>query len=60
VKAAWAYRDNIFPAITFLGNNEFEVKDAASREATMMVMGFTIAALRRAKTNLAYKQQLIL
>ena len=57
---AWSSTENIYPSIASLGNIEFEVRDTASREATMIALDFAIEALASAKTNLVLGQSLTL
>ncbi|MBT8141814.1 MAG: hypothetical protein HKN88_01155 [Gammaproteobacteria bacterium] len=52
--------ESIIPVIATLGTIDFDVKDAASREATMIALDFAIETLQSAKRNLAVSQRLTL
>ena len=50
----------LFPSIANLGSIEYEAKDAATREATMLALNFAIVALENARSTLAVSQRLAL
>lgn len=56
----WNNETTLLPSIANLGSIEYEAKDAATREATMLALNFAIVALENARSTLAVNQRLAL